>query len=256
MAKISPPLALFSPRAALFDVAQASDRPGVGTSGADAGAFSCIDDETFANAGTFFASPGARSASRTPESPAHDPHPSLHAPSAGRTQPHGGPSGPEIDADTFSVHLDFNLLLSETMPMVDTLTTAERSERMSRIRGKDTTPEFLVRRFLHSEGFRFRLHRKDLPGKPDLVLPKYGVVVFVQGCFWHAHHCQKGRIPGSRSTFWATKFETNKKRDVRNVRKLRSMGWRVLNVWECELTTVAKRERALRRLAGKIRRGV
>ncbi len=139
--------------------------------------------------------------------------------------------------------------------MADTLTPAQRSERMSRIRGKDTAPEFLVRRFLHSNGFRYRLHRKDLPGKPDLVLPKYGVAIFVQGCFWHAHHCQKGRIPGSRGEFWKAKFETNKKRDARNTRKLRSMGWQVFHVWECDLSTNAKRQRALVRLANKISRG-
>ena len=140
--------------------------------------------------------------------------------------------------------------------MVDTLTKAERSERMSRIRGKDTNPEVLVRRCLHAEGFRFRLHRKDLPGKPDLVLPKYGVAVFVQGCFWHAHRCQKGRIPGSRSDFWRSKFDANTKRDARNARRLRSMGWRVFHVWECELATTAKRQRTLERLTARIRRGV
>lgn len=139
--------------------------------------------------------------------------------------------------------------------MADTLTPRERSERMSRIRGKDTKPELLVRRFLHAMGFRFRLHRKDLPGRPDLVLPKYGTVVFVQGCFWHAHHCQKGRIPASRSQFWREKFDYNKQRDARNVRRLRADGWRVLHLWECELTNAAARERALQRLARKIRRG-
>lgn len=138
--------------------------------------------------------------------------------------------------------------------MVDTLSPSERSERMSRIRGKDTKPELLVRKFLHSEGFRFRLHRKDLPGKPDLVLPKYAAVVFVQGCFWHAHKCQKGRIPGSRGDFWKSKLEANAKRDVRNIRKLRSLGWHVFNVWECELTTLAKRRQTLERLSAKISR--
>src|SRR4249919_3514880 len=129
--------------------------------------------------------------------------------------------------------------------MADTLTPAERSERMSRIRGKDTKPELWVRRMLHSLGFRFRLHRKDLPGRPDLVLPKYDAVVFVQGCFWHAHHCQKGRIPGTREAFWKAKFEGNKKRDVRNTRALRAAGWRVFTVWECELSKPSSRERAL-----------
>src|SRR3546814_12355503 len=111
--------------------------------------------------------------------------------------------------------------------MTDSLTPAERSERMSRIRGKDTKPELWVRTFLHSRGFRFRLHRKDLPGRPDLVLPKYGAVVFVHGCFWHAHHCQKGRIPGTRSKFWQEKFENNKTRAERTSRKLARQGGRV-----------------------------
>lgn len=140
--------------------------------------------------------------------------------------------------------------------MVDTLSPAERSERMSRIRSRDTKPELWVRRLLHSRGFRFRLHRKDLPGRPDLVLPKYDAVVFVQGCFWHAHHCQKGRIPGTRGDFWQAKFEGNKKRDARNTRALRSAGWRVFTVWECELTKPATRERVLERLIQRLRRGV
>jgi DNA mismatch endonuclease (patch repair protein) len=139
--------------------------------------------------------------------------------------------------------------------MADTLTPAERSERMAKIRGQNTKPELHVRRALHAAGFRFRLHRKDLPGRPDLVLPKYGSVVFVHGCFWHAHHCQKGRIPATRSEFWREKFEGNKKRDASNVRELRAMGWRVLHVWECELTAPGTRERTLNNLANKLRRG-
>jgi DNA mismatch endonuclease (patch repair protein) len=126
---------------------------------------------------------------------------------------------------------------------------------MSRIRSRDTKPELWVRRILHSRGFRFRLHRKDLPGRPDLVLPKYGAVVFVQGCFWHAHHCQKGRVPGTRGDFWKAKFEGNKKRDARNTRALRAAGWRVFMIWECELAKPATRERALERMIRKLRRG-
>lgn len=140
--------------------------------------------------------------------------------------------------------------------MTDTLNPAQRSERMSRIKGRDTKPELLVRQYLHSNGFRFRLHRKDLPGRPDLVLPKYGVVVFVHGCFWHAHHCQKGRIPGSSSSFWQSKFERNKERDVRNTRTLRSLGWSVFHVWECELAQKDRRQRTLARLANKISRKI
>lgn len=139
--------------------------------------------------------------------------------------------------------------------MVDSLTPAERSERMSRIRSRDTKPELWVRKALHADGFRFRLHRGDLPGRPDIVLPKYGTVVFVQGCYWHAHHCQKGRIPATRRDFWKGKFEGNKKRDARNARALRVAGWRVLTIWECDLATATKRERSLASLVRKIRRG-
>ena len=127
---------------------------------------------------------------------------------------------------------------------------------MSRIRSRDTKPELWVRSALHKAGFRFRLHRGDLPGRPDLVLPKYGAVVFVQGCFWHAHHCQKGRVPGTRSEFWKAKLETNQRRDARNVRALRAAGWRVLTIWECELAKAGARERALKRLMQKLSRGV
>nr|WP_246371349.1 very short patch repair endonuclease [Lysobacter penaei] len=126
---------------------------------------------------------------------------------------------------------------------------------MSRIRSRDTKPELWVRRGLHARGFRFSLQRKDLPGRPDLVLPKYGAVVFVHGCFWHAHACQKGRIPSTRGAFWQAKFEANRKRDARNNRALRSMGWRVLTLWECELAKASTRERAIDKLANRLRRG-
>lgn len=106
---------------------------------------------------------------------------------------------------------------------------------MSRIRGSDTKPEFAVRSMLHRMGYRFRLHRRDLPGTPDIVMPKHKTVVFVNGCFWHGHICKRGKMPKTRSDFWANKIETNRKRDRRNVRRLRAMGWRVVVVWECEL---------------------
>jgi DNA mismatch endonuclease (patch repair protein) len=138
--------------------------------------------------------------------------------------------------------------------MADTLSRTERSERMSRIKSRDTKPELFVRKALHENGFRFRLHRRDLPGRPDIVLPKYNAVVFVQGCFWHAHHCQQGRIPGTRSKFWKAKFEGNQKRDARNTRALRSAGWRVYTIWECELTNATNRDRAIEKLIGKLRR--
>lgn len=106
---------------------------------------------------------------------------------------------------------------------------------MSRIRGKDTTPELVVRRMAHALGFRFRLHRRDLPGKPDLVFPRLRAIVFVHGCFWHNHRCQRGRVPKSNQTYWTLKRQRNSQRDVRHVRALRKAGWRVLTIWECEL---------------------
>lgn len=138
--------------------------------------------------------------------------------------------------------------------MADSLTPEQRSERMSRIRSQDTKPELWVRSALHKAGFRFRLHRGDLPGRPDLVLPKYQAVIFVQGCFWHAHHCQNGRIPSTRSDFWRAKFDANQRRDARNVRALRATGWRVLTIWECELAKPSERQPALNRLMKKLRR--
>lgn len=136
--------------------------------------------------------------------------------------------------------------------MPDIMTVAQRSERMSRIRGRDTKPEMLVRRFLHGQGFRYRLHVRDLPGRPDLVLPKYGAVVFVEGCFWHGHSCQKGRIPRTNPTFWEDKVATNRARDRRNQRALTRLGWRVIRVWECQLATKKARTATLARLASRI----
>ena len=122
---------------------------------------------------------------------------------------------------------------------------------MSRIRGKDTCPEKQVRSALHRAGYRFRLHRKDLPGHPDIVLPKYRTVVFVHGCFWHRHKgCRFAYTPKSRTAFWNEKFQDNIKRDCRNARALRTLGWRVVTVWECE---AALPERWLARLARVIR---
>jgi len=106
---------------------------------------------------------------------------------------------------------------------------------MARFKGKDTKPELLVRRALHAKGYRFRLHRRDLPGSPDIVLPRHRTVVFVHGCFWHQHEgCSIGRLPRTRQEFWAEKFRKNKERDVRTKAALEGLGWQVLTVWECE----------------------
>jgi len=118
---------------------------------------------------------------------------------------------------------------------MDTLTPAQRSERMSRVRSKDTKPELTVRRLVHSLGYRYRLHGRKLPGNPDLVFASRRKVIFVHGCFWHRHpRCRNTRLPKSRLDFWRPKLESNRKRDLKNQRKLRRLGWRYLVVWECQ----------------------
>ncbi len=128
--------------------------------------------------------------------------------------------------------------------MPDVFTPAKRSWIMRQVRSRDTKPELVVRRYLHAHGFRFRLHRDDLPGKPDIVLPRYNTVVFVHGCFWHGHQgCKHSDVPTSNRQYWERKIGRNVTRDRRNARALRKLGWRVLTVWECAI----KEERALRR---------
>lgn len=129
--------------------------------------------------------------------------------------------------------------------MTDIVDSGRRSEMMSRIKGRDTVPEIVVRRIAHGLGFRFRLYRKDLPGRPDIVFPRYRAVVFVHGCFWHRHDgCRYAYEPKSRVRFWTDKFSQNVARDQRNETALRTLGWRVLVIWECETrnrTGVAER---------------
>lgn len=119
--------------------------------------------------------------------------------------------------------------------MTDRLSPEARSRLMSRIRSRDTGPERAVRSILHGLGFRFRLHRRDLPGTPDIVLPGRGMVVFVHGCFWHGHRCKVDKMPKSRIDYWGPKIEANKARDKRKSAKLRRLGWSVVTVYECEL---------------------
>lgn len=120
--------------------------------------------------------------------------------------------------------------------MTDIVSREKRSQMMSGIRSKNTKPEMVVRRWLHKNGYRFRLHRKDLPGKPDIVLPKYKTVIFVHGCFWHRHEgCKNSTIPKSRATWWLEKLERNTSRDEAVMHTLRESGWRVLVVWECQV---------------------
>jgi len=118
---------------------------------------------------------------------------------------------------------------------MDTLSPANRSLLMSKVHGKNTKPEMAVRKCLHALGFRFRLHRKNLPGKPDIVLPKYKTVIFVHGCFWHRHPwCRKTTIPSTNTEFWEEKFLKNRERDAMNRKDLEALGWKVIAIWECE----------------------
>ncbi|NMA23627.1 MAG: DNA mismatch endonuclease Vsr [Spirochaetales bacterium] len=113
----------------------------------------------------------------------------------------------------------------------------KRSYNMSRIRGKDTKPELRVRRYLFSRGLRFRKNDKRYPGKPDIVLPKYGTVIFVNGCFWHAHeNCEKFVMPKTNTDFWLPKLERNRQKDQQNTLRLTEQGWSVITVWECQIT--------------------
>lgn len=112
----------------------------------------------------------------------------------------------------------------------------KRSQVMSKIRSKNTKPELILRSALHQLGYRFRVHRKDLPGKPDIVLPKYNTVIFVHGCFWHYHkECKEGRIPDTNSKFWKEKLIKNIERDSKHQIKCEELGWKVIVVWECEV---------------------
>ncbi|MFA0962785.1 very short patch repair endonuclease [Roseivirga sp. BDSF3-8] len=137
--------------------------------------------------------------------------------------------------------------------MTDVHSKETRSYNMSRIRGKDTKPEMVVRKYLHSQGFRYRLHDKKLPGKPDLVLPKYKTVIFVHGCFWHGHEgCKYHKLPKTRTEWWREKLQGNISRDERAYDQLKENRWQVLVIWECELKSKNK-DKALSLIAKKIR---
>ena len=119
--------------------------------------------------------------------------------------------------------------------MADVVSPEKRSEMMSGIKGKNTKPEILVRKALHARGFSYRLHDAHLPGRPDIVFPKYGAAVFVNGCFWHMHGCHLSSIPKTRTEFWREKLEGNRARDAENIERLAEAGWRVAIVWECAI---------------------
>ena len=124
---------------------------------------------------------------------------------------------------------------------MDKFTAQKRSSIMSSVRSKNTKPEMYVRSTLHNNGLRFRLHRKDLPGSPDIVLTKFKTVIFVNGCFWHGHNCPKGRRPASNLDFWNEKLDQNLRRDEENYTSLREMGWRVVVIWECEIVNATEK---------------
>lgn len=136
--------------------------------------------------------------------------------------------------------------------MADVFSREKRSQVMAAIRSTDTTPEIAVRRALHAMGMRFRLHVPALPGRPDIVIKKLMAVVQVKGCFWHGHHCLKGRIPGVNRPYWREKISGNRARDKRNERRLRSMGWSVKTVWECRVrrSSAAELSEALHAMLG------
>ena len=137
--------------------------------------------------------------------------------------------------------------------MADVHEPEVRSYNMSQIKGKDTKPEIMVRRFLHTNGFRYRLHDSKLPGKPDIVLNKYNTIVFIHGCFWHGHkECKYFVIPKTRTQWWLDKINGNKKKDRENITELQKFGWNIIIIWECELKP-EKREQTLKKLVKKLK---
>lgn len=129
--------------------------------------------------------------------------------------------------------------------MADTRSTAQRRKIMQAVKSKDTGPEMKVRRVLTDLGYRYRLHRKDLPGRPDVALIGRRKAIFVHGCFWHGHECQKGRAPKSRLDYWGPKLAANRDRDERKAQELRDIGWSVLTIWQCETADPALSDRLI-----------
>ena len=140
--------------------------------------------------------------------------------------------------------------------MADIFSKQKRSEIMSKVRSKNTKPEETVRKYLFSKGFRYRKNVKTLPGSPDIVLPKYKTVIFVNGCFWHGHNCSKGKLPETRKEFWEYKINANIQRDKKNYELLKKQGWKVIVVWECELKSKKIREKTLKNLENKLKSSI
>jgi DNA mismatch endonuclease (patch repair protein) len=152
----------------------------------------------------------------------------------------------------FNILKVFIVILYIFVFMADTVSKKRRSEIMRAVKGSNTKPELIVRRYLSSQGFKYRLNDKKLPGKPDVKIVKYKCVIFINGCFWHGHkNCRIYVMPKTNKAFWYTKIENNKKRDIKNYRRLRKLGWRVIVLWECQLKA-KKQEMSLQKLVNKI----
>jgi DNA mismatch endonuclease (patch repair protein) len=136
--------------------------------------------------------------------------------------------------------------------MADIYSSKKRSQIMSKISGKETKPEILIRKVLFAQGFRYRKNVKELPGKPDIVLPKYKTVIFIHGCFWHGHTCKAGNLPATRREFWEKKITDTIKRDARNFEILQSKGWKIIVIWQCEIRNQNQRNKKLEVLSNKI----
>ena len=136
--------------------------------------------------------------------------------------------------------------------MTDIFPKHKRSEIMSKISGKETKPEILVRKFLFANGFRFRKNDKRYPGKPDIVLPKYRTVIFVHGCFWHGHNCPAGKLPETNKKFWTEKISGNIERDKKNKKELKKLGWNVITIWQCELQNKNERIKTFEKLTNTL----
>ena len=139
---------------------------------------------------------------------------------------------------------------------MDIFSKSERSKIMSKVSGKDTKPELLVRKFLFSKGFRYRKNVKDLPGKPDIVMPKYKTIIFIHGCFWHGHEgCEAAKLPTSNVDYWTGKVASNIKRDIQNKQLLNALGWNVIVIWECQLK-MKNQDKKLGQLVHKIKQSL
>jgi DNA mismatch endonuclease (patch repair protein) len=140
--------------------------------------------------------------------------------------------------------------------MSDIYSKAKRSEIMSRISGKGTKPEILVRKFLFAHGYRYRKNVKELPGKPDVVLTKYKTVIFIHGCFWHGHNCKAGKLPETRKEFWDNKISDNIARDKKDTNALKESGWKVIIIWQCEIKSQSLRQQRLELLITEIKSNI